>query len=151
MGQATAQHVAVGQVHTVIVDVSLDDEALSDAKAMAKSLTHLHDGQRDLVTRDGGVGRQVASVEAGVVPSTADELDIGEAEAHSVNAGQQLIWAWHRHRQPHRPVISSQVVQPGPIKGPGPHHLWDRLPCCPVVPHDLTHHSLPSWSVGQLV
>ncbi len=88
--------VAIGVAHAIHEDVGLDDETISHLILVAQVLAHADDGHGHLVAEHYRIGLHI-TVDAGVLLTQAEDLDVGEAQAAGIVAHQQFIGAVFRH------------------------------------------------------
>ncbi len=112
------QRVAEGEALAVVVDIGLHDEAVADGELALALGADLHDRQRNLVAEDDGIIPEVATGDARVLRAKAQDLDIGEAEAAGVHAGQQLIRCDLGHRPLNRLAVLAEVLEAGAVERP---------------------------------
>ena len=117
LGQAALDHVAIGIVDAVLVDVGLDDKALPGLILVAQVLADLDHGHADLMPQDHGIASHVLE-NAGVFLPLLDHLDVREAEPHRVVADQQLVRAGPGHGHLDRAALPAQVLEPRAVQGP---------------------------------
>ncbi len=117
--EAAVEGVAEREALAVVVDIGLHDEAVADGELALAVGADLHDRQRDLMAEDDRIVLEVAAGDARVLRAEAQHLDIGEAQAAGVHAGEQFIGRDLGHRPLHGLAVLAEVLEAGAIERPG--------------------------------
>ncbi len=120
LDQPAGDGVAVGRALPVLVDVGLHGQPLTGVVAVLEVLADLDDREADLVPQPGGLLAQVAVVELRVAAARAEDLHVGEAETHAVDAHQHLVGIGLGDGHQLGLVILAHVLVARAVDVPGP-------------------------------
>src|SRR5207253_6732683 len=107
--ESARDRVPVRGAATIHVDIRLDREPLPGVEAVGEVRADGYHGYRGLVSEPRRIRREIAPVQLWVLAAQPDELDIAEAEAHGVDAHEQLIGRWSPHVDPLGPPVAADA------------------------------------------
>src|SRR5438105_598883 len=107
--EAAGDGVPVCGAPAVHVNVRLDREPRPWVEAVGEVRADGYRGYRGLVSEPRRIRREIAPVQLWVLAAQPDELDVAEAEAHGVDAHEQLIGPWPPHVDPLGPPVAADA------------------------------------------
>jgi hypothetical protein len=111
LGQSSPKSIAVSQIYSFVVNIRLNDKAVTHLKAVPQVFPYPYHGQGYLMAWYDRISSQVSALNTGVSVALGDQLDIGKTETYGVRPNQKFLRAIGRPGQCHRPAIPTKIIQ----------------------------------------